>query len=736
MATQVTYVGDGATVTYAIPFDYSADGNDLNVTVDGSPVAYTLDNASTVRLAAPAKAGAGIRVFRKTPFENPEVVFADSSILSADDLNGSSGQLFRRVQEVADDSVAIAGRSLLAPEGEAIEALPSASERAGSVLVFDEQGHPLAKPVGSFPIGPSGPANSTYATRAELRNAPVENLSAILTEQGFQGVYQFTAGNFAGQEDGRETISSNKVALTAGAWRRQPGQGMLNVKLFGARGNGLIDDTLAIQAAIAAGVAIGWPVYVPSGSYVISDRLRPNSGIVGDGPTSTTLKVIDVSKFADGRAMLHFSYPLGVATEPQLHTPCTGFSLRGGGIRPAQRSANPASIMTNVTGIFFDEMCHSITATNVDIQFCMRGIDFGGRFGHLYATSITLSNNWFGAYFSADTGDYCIDGNSNIGGNQFASIGISGSTQNDGVHIGGVFGLTLRRSHGGFGPYVIYQEGGTSTIGLSGFTCDDFKFENVGNRAIYLSGGTTKITGNWRMNDIGHSWVNLALADEVASYVIQNDANHPIQDYAVVVDDIQGAPVIFQNGASFVQGTSGYSWSIKNLFAWLHDCNSKERYKVTGDGGDRLIFTGQPTYEAQTGIGSVQFAGGGGAVKELAVLQVPHNYANTQRVGVNVSMSVNNTGPDPIAVLFKVTTNAGEQNFGPVQYVRPGKSNLVLTGRAELGMPNYSLPAGARFPVKIGVTGFAGADASLLYASPDGIDSVAAIRITQSQGIV
>lgn len=142
MATQVTYVGDGSTITYAIPFDYAADGSDLNVTVDGEPVPFTLDNASTMRLQAPPAAGLGVRVFRKTPFVNPAVVFADSSILSADDLNGSAGQLFRKVEEVSDDATEIAARALMLPEGKRVAPLVPLEGQTG-ILTLSPSGDPV-----------------------------------------------------------------------------------------------------------------------------------------------------------------------------------------------------------------------------------------------------------------------------------------------------------------------------------------------------------------------------------------------------------------------------------------------------------------------------------------------------------------------------------------------------------------------------------------------------------------
>jgi hypothetical protein len=50
--------------------------------------------------------------------------------------------------------------------------------------------------------------------------------------------------------------------------------GVLNVKSYGAAGNGITDDTAAIQAAVAAGMQKqGSVVYFPSGTYLVSDTI-------------------------------------------------------------------------------------------------------------------------------------------------------------------------------------------------------------------------------------------------------------------------------------------------------------------------------------------------------------------------------------------------------------------------------------------------------------------------------
>jgi len=63
-------------------------------------------------------------------------------------------------------------------------------------------------------------------------------------------------------------------------------EGVYNIKNYGAKGNGIANDTAAIKKAIAD--ANGNPVYFPSGTYLLYEQLSQNIdfNFVGDGETS------------------------------------------------------------------------------------------------------------------------------------------------------------------------------------------------------------------------------------------------------------------------------------------------------------------------------------------------------------------------------------------------------------------------------------------------------------------
>lgn len=98
-----------------------------------------------------------------------------------------------------------------------------------------------------------------------------------------------TANSFVG------SVSNSNVLATGTTTPRSLANrfaDVVNVKDFGAVGDGVTDDTAAIQAAITA-TTTGKSIYFPSGTYSFSSQLVFNTnkiGIQGDGSSTTFLK--------------------------------------------------------------------------------------------------------------------------------------------------------------------------------------------------------------------------------------------------------------------------------------------------------------------------------------------------------------------------------------------------------------------------------------------------------------
>lgn len=99
-----------------------------------------------------------------------------------------------------------------------------------------------------------------------------------------------------------QTVEGYRLRLTADVDARldRIQLGWVNVRAFGAAGDGEADDTAALLAAIAALPEGGGVVYLPAGRYVVDDVLVVSSGtaLVGDGQYATVIEQTNPAKQA------------------------------------------------------------------------------------------------------------------------------------------------------------------------------------------------------------------------------------------------------------------------------------------------------------------------------------------------------------------------------------------------------------------------------------------------------
>jgi hypothetical protein len=221
-------------------------------------------------------------VFDTAPATGVDVVIASDPAFTQNTSFENAGAFLPTVHDSALDRSAIrsiylkyqASRALKAPVGEApIGDLPSAIERANNVLMFDANGDPVVEA-----LTVTTAAGSSVSTRALLAAipGPSTNQSAILTEPGRGGTFFFSTANLSAQvaadpAQGIYVAPSSDPTGASGAWVRIADT--VSIKHFGAVGDGVTDDTAAIQAAIDANAG---DVLVPDGDFLVSSITMPN----------------------------------------------------------------------------------------------------------------------------------------------------------------------------------------------------------------------------------------------------------------------------------------------------------------------------------------------------------------------------------------------------------------------------------------------------------------------------
>lgn len=90
------------------------------------------------------------------------------------------------------------------------------------------------------------------------------------------------------------------LAPTAGGGRwKRVWHDTLSVKMFGAKGDGVADDTTAFTAALVAASASGVTVRVPAGNYAVSSiDVAANINVIGDGRRKTKITITGFATYA------------------------------------------------------------------------------------------------------------------------------------------------------------------------------------------------------------------------------------------------------------------------------------------------------------------------------------------------------------------------------------------------------------------------------------------------------
>lgn len=244
VAPIIRYVSNGLQTIFEYPFPVFAS-EDVKIYFNGAPQYHGFDimgagntSGGTVVFDSAPSSGFIITIERHVPLERM-TDFLEGGDFSAQSINNELDYLTASIQQVSRAN----GQMLKYSDHETPSStiLPSLSLRANKALGFDENGNPVAVSLEGSMAMPD------------------------YTALGIGAVIRTSAGKLSD---------------------------FLSVKDFGALGNGLSNDTLAFQRALAAHDC----VYVPSGRYLIAGTitLSERQTLCGAGETSV-IECIDKS---------------------------------------------------------------------------------------------------------------------------------------------------------------------------------------------------------------------------------------------------------------------------------------------------------------------------------------------------------------------------------------------------------------------------------------------------------
>jgi hypothetical protein len=298
VAPLVRYLADGEETEFLYAFPIFAS-EDIAVYFDGARQfsGFTVAGAGettggTVTFAVAPAENIVVTIERRLPLERM-TDFVEGGNFSARSINNELDFLTAAIQQIARDQSPMLRYS----DGEepAGATLPPKQTRAGKVLGFDDAGNPVAVSAAGTMAAPSFTASGTGAV-----------------PRG----------------------SSDKFA------------DLVSVRDFGAVGDGLVDDTLALQKALTAHDQ----VFVPAGAYLITAPVTVGEGqsLLGAGQASI------IKCQSAGFNALELPASRATVSNLRIESGAIGIKLYGDGSACVQNSVTDITISGASTGIMLD----------------------------------------------------------------------------------------------------------------------------------------------------------------------------------------------------------------------------------------------------------------------------------------------------------------------------------------------------------------------------------------------
>lgn len=156
----------------------------------------------------------------------------------------------------------------------------------------------------------------------------------------------------------------------------------INVLDYGVTGNGITDDTTAIQAAVNAGVAQNKAVYFPNGAYLITTTINLPNNITLYGETQRKINT-------GGNTYGTFIKTAADITMMQTSSTGDTYGIRIENISFSGNSSTGSALTIGVDSASY--LAYGITLRNIDIQFVGNGIKLNGAAYITYLENISMA---------------------------------------------------------------------------------------------------------------------------------------------------------------------------------------------------------------------------------------------------------------------------------------------------------------------------------------------------------
>ena len=517
--------------------------------------------------------------------------------------------------------------------------------------------------------------------------------------------------------------------LTMQQWVAERG---VNVRDYGARGDGRTDDTRAVNAAIRAALGLGGGavLFPPTPAfYRLTDTINiPVTGrpiwLVGGGQGEAS-----VLRWTTDLGRGHYAVAFDTAAGAVYRGGVEHLSLRGPDPAAPTSAGDPPSQMLGV------QLISKCVLRDVAISGFFGGVVMFGD--HNGCEHVVLGGNYFGVYCpggAATHGDHTFFA-CDLAGCRCASVGVAAKD-----YLGGAtfYSTTL-----GFSPYGFYKEAGASESFLAGVNLIQSVVENVGNGMIFdastsgnsfvegCSFGPTSFDSNYATPGAAHPAivhaVNVSRCKfdfgdlsglpqfgpgseaylQVRGYQFDHNLIQPGEQLAAAVQ-ASGKPLV---SGTMAQGTNHWAdadggWECESH--WIgEDVLAGELAEACGHGGNtqRSRGTGRPIagvypVAQPTGWGWVQVRGRASVVVSAAVAENAFVTA-----GATPGQAVASASPGGDVLAGYALTSQTEAGKSCVVQIQPGSGAL----------PGDSVRGGAGSP-----QGVVTADPGTLYLRSDG----------------